>query len=186
MDTNDIIDAIDVITDEQLADLLRTRDIQQVIAEETSRHGYRKPNHHDDCPPSEWDLGRYVAAFMLPLMLLTGCASVRHVSYSLTVKPNGCQVTETRPSMFSTATATVCWDSNGQAIGFSGQSGQPTITVPLSILSAGAMVGSAGVISYGIIKGTQNLQSITGNVTHSGTVNLESNQVNGYPAPYIQ
>jgi hypothetical protein len=51
---------VDHAKDKMIADAIKTLEIQQVIAEETNRHGYRKPTHDDYPYPSEWDLGKYV------------------------------------------------------------------------------------------------------------------------------
>ncbi len=59
---------------------------------------------------------------------------------------NACQITEVRPTSFSTLTLGICWDEAGQPIGMVGAGGLPSASVPLSILGAGAMVGGAYVL----------------------------------------
>jgi hypothetical protein len=118
------------------------------------------------------------------IMLLTGCAGVQTLHYALLPQANGCQVTETRPSMFSTTTATVCWDANSKPIGFAAAPGSPTVAVPLAVLSAGSTMVGAGMLGYGMIKASENLSNVqfSGKVDTSGTnmIHADQGQLNQY------
>jgi hypothetical protein len=96
----------------------------------------------------------------LPLILiltLAGCASVKHVHYTLSPKPNTCQVTETRPSWFSIIVTANCWDGSGKALGMASTGGTPSVSVPLAILGAGATVAGAAILAGGIVGASRNL-----------------------------
>jgi hypothetical protein len=119
-------------------------------------------------------------------LALQGCAAgTKMLHYDLNVKANGCQVTESRPSMFSTSTATVCWDGDGRAIGFFGGPGEPTIAVPLALIGAGGTMIGAGLVGYGMIGASKNLSNIkvNGKIDTSGTntIKVDQTQIDKLP-----
>ena len=82
---------------------------------------------------------------------VSGCGiTTQHVS--LKVTENSCQVTEVKPSGFSTLAFAVCWDQDKRPIGMTGAGGRPVIDVPLAVLGVGGMVGAGVLIGNGLGK----------------------------------
>ncbi len=69
--------------------------------------------------------------------------TTKHIAVQPTA--NTCQVTEVRPTSLSTLTLGICWDQAGRPIGMAGAGGTAVVSIPLVVLGAGAMVGSAYV-----------------------------------------
>lgn len=108
------------------------------------------------------------------LLVLSGCAGQTTREIALSPQPNHCQVTEVRPTLFSTLTIGVCWDESGKAMGLAGVDGAAAVSVPLAILGAGASLGSAYLLGSQLVKAAQNMpRHITGEVT------VDPIQVNG-------
>lgn len=82
---------------------------------------------------------------------LSGCATTTQY-VPLKVTENSCQVTEVKPSGFSTLTIAVCWDQDKKPIGMTGAGGRPVVDVPLAVLGVGGMVGAGALIGNGLGK----------------------------------
>ncbi len=83
---------------------------------------------------------------IVPVVFLAGCTGTTTERIVVQPEANACQITEVRPTSLSTLTLGVCWDEAGEPIGMVGAGGLPSASVPLSILGAGAMMGSAYVL----------------------------------------
>ena len=81
---------------------------------------------------------------VLSLVFTTGCATGVTGNTRLTLDPksNECQVSEVRPTVFSTLAISVCWDAEQRAIGMVGGPGKAAIAIPLEVIgSLSAIVG---------------------------------------------
>ena len=87
-------------------------------------------------------------AALVVVLGLSGCATTTQY-VSLKVTENSCQVTEVKPSGFSTLAFAVCWDQDKKPIGMTGGGGRPVIDVPLAVLGVGGMVGAGALIGKG-------------------------------------
>ncbi len=83
---------------------------------------------------------------ILLAVFLASCTGATTERVVVEPAPNSCQVTEVRPTSFSTLVLGICWDQAGEPIGMVGAGGQPVASVALTIVGAGAMVGSAYMV----------------------------------------
>jgi len=107
---------------------------------------------------------KQVVLWLMLAAAASGCSGVAIRTYDLTVRKNGCQVTETRVTMFSTSTSTVCWDGQERPIIGATVPGEPAIAVGIAVIGAGGTVLGAGALGYGMIKASENLSSVTATI----------------------
>lgn len=98
-------------------------------------------------------------------LALAGCTGVETIYVPLEPIPNYIQVTEVRPSWFSTHTVGVVYDEDGKIVGVTGSGGRAVIDIPLSVLGASATVTGAVILGRGIEGAAKGMQLDAG-VTH--------------------
>ncbi len=87
-----------------------------------------------------------IALILAVSFLVAACTGTTTKYITVAPEANTCQISEVRPTTLSTLTLGICWDEAGEPLGLTGAGGLPVASVPLSILGAGAMVGSAYVL----------------------------------------
>lgn len=108
--------------------------------------------------------------YLIPLIFLAGCATTNVVHVPLEPRPNHVQVTEVRPSWFSTHVVGVVYDGEGRIAGVTGSGGRAIVTVPLSILGAGATLGGAYILGNSIFRAGEAIGEASVDVTHEFVV----------------
>ena len=123
-------------------------------------------------------LGKRLAVIVSLGALLTGCATVDHMRYSLTPAPNECQASQPR-TFLSTALSVVCWDANASPIGMGVASGTSAAGVTTSLIGAAATVAGpvagAAILGGKLVEAAKaiptNINAVTtGTVTTTGNV----------------
>lgn len=118
-----------------------------------------------------------LAALVVALALLAGCASIREKRYALTPEANTCQANEVRASWLSTIASLICWDKEGRPMGMVGATGMPAAAVPLEILGAAAAVvgplGGAAILGGKLVEAAKAAQNIDIDVEGRGRVDIE-------------
>ena len=107
---------------------------------------------------------------LLLVVLLSGCSSVKMKTVTMQPGPDTCQVVETRVSVLSTLVYAVCWDEEGQVIGFTGSGGTPAIQVPLSLINSGSTLAAGVILGKSMI---QAAESIPRRINTDGTMQVE-------------
>jgi hypothetical protein len=80
----------------------------------------------------------------------SACATVRSEQVAFRKQPGHCQVTEVRPSVFSTVSYVVCWDQEGKEIGMTGGSGTAIADATMTAVLAAAIGAGTGAIAASI------------------------------------
>jgi len=120
------------------------------------------PEGHAESPSVLAPLGYYLQMeeddvmrklIILVAFLATACTGTTTERIVVQPEANACQITEIRPTSFSTLTLGICWDHAGRPLGMVGAGGLPSASVPLSILRAGALVG--GMVGGAAVLGSQ-------------------------------